>query len=154
MSKTARGPSTYNGSRRRRRWLGHSPTADMWLGTIPASLIVDTLALIIVDVVGWVLMVVGGGWDTDTSARLFVGHGGMIQRKSRVNVWLAWIVYMFVVRKVDGDSTGPHSQQVSVCSLNVCFFSVAVGRICGKAHDRSFCHVWITVQRLSSKKLH
>ena len=58
----------------------------MWLGTIPASLIVDTLALIIVDVVGWVLMVVGGGWDTDTSARLFVGHGGMIQRKSRVNV--------------------------------------------------------------------
>lgn len=86
MSETARRPSTYNGSRRRRRWLGHSPTADMWPGTILASLIVDALALIIIVVVGWVLMVVVEGWDTDTSARLFVGHGGMIQRKSRVNV--------------------------------------------------------------------
>jgi len=104
----------------------------MWPGTIPASLTVDALALIIIVVVGWVLIVVVEGRDTDTSARLFVGHGGMIQRKSRVNVWLAWIVYMLVVRKVDGDSTGPHSQQVSVCFLSVCFFLLPLEGYAGR----------------------
>jgi len=40
---------------------------------------------------------------------------------------------MVVVRKVDGDSTGPHSQQVSVCSLvNVCFFLLPLEGYAGR----------------------
>jgi len=126
----------------------------MWPETIPASLVVDALALIIIVVVGWVLMVVVESWDTDTSARLFVGHGGMIERKSRVSVWLAWIIYMLVVRKVYGDSTGPHSQQVNVCSLSVCFFLLEV-YAGGHMIDRFATYGWITgcAQRLSSSKI-